>query len=43
MKIIIVIIIIAAILKKIITSYYIAKICGLSKNFVPNKCCQKHY
>ena len=43
MKIIILIIIIAVILKEIITSYYIAKICGLSKNVVPNKCCQKHY
>ena len=34
---------IAAIIIAIILSYYIAKICGTSKNRVLKKCGQKHY
>ena len=35
--------IIVAIILAIIISYYIVKICGISKNCVLNKCGQKHH
>ena len=42
MKIIIIVLIIVAKIIAVIISYYIVKICGISKNCVLNKCGQKH-
>ena len=42
MKIIIIVLIIVAKIIAVIISYYIVKICGISKNCVLNKCSQKH-
>ena len=44
-KVIIIVILITmvAIITTIVISYYISKICGISKNHVLSKCCQKNH